>query len=193
MSFVINWNKKHLPLSHNSRINILSRISFHRVPVMCDIESHNMIRVSNPQPLSWVEPHIPCAIMAYGGLKFCMDSISCQHCKQIPRHVFIINSSSSGQNGHYFADEIFRCNFINEYISIPLKFVPNGPTDIKAALDQVMVRCRIGAIPETILTQFTDAYLHHYRGRWVDPSWPPLLNGVPETRACISNHIRCFL
>ena len=56
---------------------------------------------------------------------------------------------------------------MNEFILIqnPLKFVPEDPIDNKAALDQVMVRCRIGAIPETMLTQFIDAYLHHYRGR----------------------------
>ena len=49
---------------------------------------------------------------------------------------------------------------MNEFILIqnPLKFVPNGPIDNKAALGRVMVRRRIGAIPETMLTQFTDAY-----------------------------------
>ena len=40
---------------------------------------------------------------------------------------------SPGQNGRYFADDIFRCILANEkfciLIEISLKFVPNGPID----------------------------------------------------------------
>ena len=32
-----------------------------------------------------------------------------------------INSSSPGQNGHHFADDIFRCIFVNEKFCISLK------------------------------------------------------------------------
>ena len=42
-----------------------------------------------------------------------------------------INSSPPGQNGCHFADNIFRCIFVNEkfciLIKISLKFVPKGP------------------------------------------------------------------
>ena len=41
------------------------------------------------------------------------------------------NSSPPGQNGCHFADDVFRCIFVNEkfgiLIKISLKFVPKGP------------------------------------------------------------------
>ena len=41
---------------------------------------------------------------------------------------WIFNSSSTGQNGRHFADEFFRCIFVNKkfgiLIKISLKFVP---------------------------------------------------------------------
>ena len=44
-----------------------------------------------------------------------------------------INSSPPGENGRHFADNIFRCIFVNEnfciLIKISLKFVPKGPID----------------------------------------------------------------
>ena len=50
--------------------------------------------------------------------------------------------SSPGQNGCHFADDSFKCIFMNEKclisIQISLKFVPEGPIDKKAALVQVM-------------------------------------------------------
>ena len=49
-----------------------------------------------------------------------------------------INSSPTGQNGRHFADDIFRCIFINEksciLIEISLKVAPEGPIYNKAAL-----------------------------------------------------------
>ena len=42
-----------------------------------------------------------------------------------------INSSPPGQNGHYVADNIFGCIFVNEkfciLITISLMFIPKGP------------------------------------------------------------------
>ena len=42
-----------------------------------------------------------------------------------------INSSSPGQNGHHFTDDIFRCIFMYEkfciWNKISLKYVPKGP------------------------------------------------------------------
>ena len=42
-----------------------------------------------------------------------------------------------------------------------MKFVPKGPNDNKAALDQVMAWQQTGnkPLPEPVLTQFTDAYM----------------------------------
>ena len=43
----------------------------------------------------------------------------------------IVNSSSPGQNGRHFADDIFKCIFLNEkarvLTKISLNFVPKGP------------------------------------------------------------------
>ena len=83
---------------------------------------------------------------------------------------------SPGQNGRHFADEIFKCIFLNEkfciLIRISLKFVPKDPNDNKWVLVQVMAWCRIGhkPLPESMLIQFTDAYyiyIYGTRGRWV--------------------------
>ena len=44
-----------------------------------------------------------------------------------------INSFTQGQNGCHFADNIFKCIFLNEdariFIQISLKFVPKGAID----------------------------------------------------------------
>ena len=78
-----------------------------------------------------------------------------------------IKLSSPGQNGRRFADDIFRCIFVNEkfciLMKISLKFVPKGPIDNNPALVQIMAWRRIGVKPlsETILAQFTDAYVRH--------------------------------
>ena len=49
-----------------------------------------------------------------------------------------VNSPLPGQNGHNFADVIFRCIFLKEkfciFIKSSLKFVPNGPIDNKPPL-----------------------------------------------------------
>ena len=57
--------------------------------------------------------------------------------------------------------------FVNEKLSIlihiPLKFVPKGPFDNKAALVQLMAWRRIGEKPvsEPMLTRLADAYMQH--------------------------------
>ena len=52
--------------------------------------------------------------------------------------VTAINSSSPGQNGCHFADDMFRCILMNEKfcisIKISLKFVPKVPIDNNPAL-----------------------------------------------------------
>ena len=56
-----------------------------------------------------------------------------------------------GQNGSLFADNIFRCIFVNEkfciLMKISLKSVPKGPIDINQALIQIMAWRQIGAKP----------------------------------------------
>ena len=61
------------------------------------------------------------------------------------------NSSPLGQNGRQFADDIFRCIFVNENvcisINISLKFVHKGQINNIAALFQIMAWCRLGDKP----------------------------------------------
>ena len=63
-------------------------------------------------------------------------------------------------------DDIFKSIF-NESVWIPitisLKFFPKGPIDYKSALVQVMAWHRTGEkpFPESMPTQFTDAYIRH--------------------------------
>ena len=73
-----------------------------------------------------------------------------------------INSSTPGPNDHHFADDIFKCIFLNEsfriLIKISLKVVQDNPFDNKAILFQVMVWRLFGAkpLPEPMLTRFAD-------------------------------------
>ena len=66
------------------------------------------------------------------------------------------------------ADDIFKCIFLNENFCIlirtSLKFVPMGPISNKWTLVQVMAWHRIGdkPLPESMLIQFTNAYIWHY-------------------------------
>ena len=77
------------------------------------------------------------------------------------------NSSPHGQNGRRFADDSFRCIFVNEkfciLIKISLKFLPKGPIDNKPALVQIAALRGIGDKPlsEPMLTKFADAYMGH--------------------------------
>ena len=56
-----------------------------------------------------------------------------KHCKAAG-----FNSLAPGQNGRHFADNIFKCIFLNENFcisnKISLKFVPKGPIDNNPAL-----------------------------------------------------------
>ena len=63
-------------------------------------------------------------------------------------------------------DDIFKSIF-NESVWIPipisLKFVPKGSIDYNSTLVQVVAWHRTGEkpLPESMLTQFTDAYIRH--------------------------------
>ena len=61
------------------------------------------------------------------------------------------NTLRPRQNGRHFADDIFKCIFLNENawisINISLKFVPNGPINNIPALVQIMAWRRSGDKP----------------------------------------------
>ena len=78
-----------------------------------------------------------------------------------------VNTSPPRQNGHHFAEDIFRCIFLNEnawiFIMISLNFVPKGSINNIPALVQIMAWRRRGDKPlsEPIPTWFTGAYMRH--------------------------------
>ena len=65
----------------------------------------------------------------------------------------LVNSLRPRQHGRHFADDIFKCIFLNEDVWIPipikisLKFVPKGPINNIAALVQIMAWRRPGDKP----------------------------------------------
>ena len=62
-----------------------------------------------------------------------------------------INTLRPGQNWRHFADDIFKCIFLNENVWIPikisLKFVPKGPINNIPALVQIMAWHQPGGKP----------------------------------------------
>ena len=73
-----------------------------------------------------------------------------------------VNSSSPGQNGRHFPDDIFACIFLKENvwtsIKILLKFIPNGPINNIPALVQITRRQAINLINNGY---FTDTCMRH--------------------------------
>ena len=85
-----------------------------------------------------------------------MTSGCCFLCQQGPLTRFLttsifFNTFRPRQNGRYFADDIFKCIFLNENvwisIKISLKFVPKGPINNIPALVQIMAWRRPGDKP----------------------------------------------
>ena len=64
---------------------------------------------------------------------------------------FVINTLRPRQNGRHFADDTFKCIFLNENVWIPiktpLKFVPKGPINNIPAMVQIMAWRRPGDKP----------------------------------------------
>ena len=62
-----------------------------------------------------------------------------------------LNTLRPRQNGRHFADDIYKCIFLNEHvwisIKISLKFVPKGPINNIPALVQIMAWRRPGDKP----------------------------------------------
>ena len=104
-----------------------------------------------------------------------------------------VNSFSPVQNGRHFADDIFRCIFVNEtfciLIKISLKFVPKGPIGNGLALVWIMAWRRIGVKPlsEPMLYRFTEANLRHWgemsKLQPLNNNW--LWHGCSEEHSCL--------
>ena len=84
-----------------------------------------------------------------------------------------VNTLRAIQNGHLFADDIFKCISLNEKFRIlnriSLKYVPWGLIDNMAVLVQIMAWRRTGDKPlsEPMLLCCTDAYIVT-RPQWVN-------------------------
>ena len=83
------------------------------------------------------------------------------HCnaKQMLHATATFNTLRPRYNGRHFADNMFKCIFLNENVWIPnkisLKFVSKGPINYIPALVQIMARRRAGAKPlsETMMVR----------------------------------------
>ena len=99
----------------------------------------------------------------------------------------LLISSPLGQNGRHFADDIFRCIFVNEkswnMIKISLKFVPKGPFDNNPAL--------VGNRRQAIIWTTADTiHWHIYAALRGDEALSPEQNGLNFTDSIFS---RIFL
>ena len=76
-----------------------------------------------------------------------------------------INTLRQRQNGCHFADDSFKCIFLNENVWITnkdsLKFVPKGPIDNIAALVQIIAWHPPGDKPLSEPMMVTNAYMRH--------------------------------
>ena len=83
------------------------------------------------------------------------------------------NTLRPGQNGRHFADDIFKCIFLNKNVWIPikisLKFVPKGPINNIPALVQIMAWHRSGDKPlsETMMVRLP-THICVTRPQWVN-------------------------
>ena len=90
-----------------------------------------------------------------------------------------INTLRPRQNGRHFADDMFKCIFMNENVWIPirisLKFVPKVPINNIPALVQIMAWRRSGDKP--LSQPMMDSLLMHIcitPPQWVNTLWPGL-------------------
>ena len=86
------------------------------------------------RPAAWHKTDICCYYMCY----YIEDGV-------------LLNSLRPRQNKRHFADDIFKCNFLNENVWIPIKisleFVPKGPINNIPPLVQIMAWRRPGDKP----------------------------------------------
>ena len=90
-----------------------------------------------------------------------------------------VNSLRPRQNGRHFADDIFKCIFVDENVRIPIKisikFVPKGPINNIPALFQIMAWRRPGDKPlsEPMMLSLT-THICVTRPQWVlNVTWGP--------------------
>ena len=89
-------------------------------------------------------------------------------------YLFPTQHMNPAYNGCHFVDKIVKQLFVTENVCIliwiSIKVISEGPTDNKSSLVQVMAWHLSGDKPlhEPVMTQFTDAYMHHLGSN----NWP---------------------
>ena len=93
------------------------------------------------------------------------------------------NALRPRQNGHHIGDDTFSCIFVNENVTISikfsLKFVPKGPINNIPTLVQIMAWRRPGDKPlsEPVIVSLL-THIFFTRPQWVNPSRQRLRNSV---------------
>ena len=105
-----------------------------------------------------------------------------------------INSLRPRWNKRHFADDIFKCIFLNENIlissKIPLKFIANDPINNIPALVQIMAWCRPCRRQAIIWT-----YDDYFRPQWVTirPKWTSPVCLIRYESASYTGHTHYIL
>ena len=107
----------------------------------------------------------------------------------------LINTLRQRQDGRHFADDIFKCIFLNEnawiLIKISLKFIPKGPINNIPSLVQIMVWLRPCTKPlsEPMMVSLL-IQICVTRPQWVNSSLPctqPVIhNNIPFSCSALS-------
>ena len=94
-----------------------------------------------------------------------------------------MNTLGPRQNGRHFADDIFKCIFVNENVWIPikisLKVVPRFPINNILVLVQIMAWRRAGEKPLSEPMMVTlPSHICVTRPQWFKGQWPESLRNV---------------
>ena len=114
-----------------------------------------------------------------GCWKFTLEERSSLTMSQSSSQYHIFNTLRPRQNGRHFADDIFKCIFLNENVWIPtkisMKFVPKGPINNIPALVQIMAWRHPGDKPlsEPMMVSST-THICVTRPQWVKSPEPVL-------------------
>ena len=119
--------------------------------------------------LSFTHNVILCIIVYTFAMWYCV----CIHLHNVILHLHILNTLRPRQNGRHFADNIFKCIFLNENVWIgiknSLKFVPKGAINNIPTLLQIMAWRRSGDKPlsESMLVSLP-THICIIRPQWVN-------------------------
>ena len=90
--------------------------------------------------------------------------------------IWVVNTLGSGQNGCHFADDIFKCIFLNENVWIPIKISLKFLPKVQSTIFQHWIRQWLGA------DQATSHYLNQW---WLDYRRIYASLGLNELTGCV--------